>query len=145
MRLGRDRWVHSEGAGTGLEGSRLRQCWQDNVLASSLRCVSLPSRETTCFPGPKGCVSGVTGGGGGGGRRQLLTAPPAGKASLGPDVRMIVMKRSVGGSMELLKSIVKPPSALSCSALEAVRPGDGDRVCNSFVGQDSQVTAPTQA
>lgn len=55
------------------------------------------------------------------------------KASLGPDVPMIAMKRSVGAAAGL-KSVLQPPCTLSCSALVAVRPGDGDRVCNSRVG-----------
>lgn len=79
-------------------------------------------------------MSGVGGGGGGGGRcRQLLAAPRAWKASLGPDVPMIAMKRSVGAAAGL-KSVLQPPCTLSCSALVAVRPGDGDRVYNSRVG-----------
>lgn len=69
-------------------------------------------------------MSGMTMAADSGGWRQLLAARHAWKANLGPDVQMIEMKRSFGGSVELLKSILKSLSAplCPCSALEAVLP-----------------------
>lgn len=89
--------------------------------------------EMICFPGPKGCVSGAPGaegrGGVGGGVVKEEGGPPqhlTRKRSSGPDVQMMAMKWNVGRSAEPLKSVLRPPSTLR-SALEAVRPGDGDR------------------
>lgn len=83
--------------------------------------------EMTCFPGLKACVSGAPGAegrGGEGGRRPV--AAPHREDELGPDVQMMAMKRNVGRSAEPLEPILRPPSTPG-SALEAGRPGDGDR------------------
>lgn len=79
-------------------------------------------------------MSGMTIAADGGRWRQLLAARHAWKANLGPDVQMIEMKRSFGGSVELLKSILKslsaPSSLVPVLRLGGSAPYDGDRVYN---------------